>query len=131
MAGLVATSILVLSCDAVAAALFPKKRWARSLKVSEAVDGSFGGTDHVSVAWGRVTRAVGISTKFISFLVLLEDSLLWSIEVYSKIIAVQLDDVNRALISGDILTVIVRQESFGDVLDRLHTGNSGELIFFD
>ena len=50
MAGIVATSIVVLLRDAAAAALLPKRRWARSPKVSEAVDGSFGGTDNVSVA---------------------------------------------------------------------------------
>ena len=46
-------------------------------------------------------------------------------------VAVKLDDVNRALVSGDVLTVIVRQESFGDVVDRLHKGNNGELLFFN
>ena len=46
-------------------------------------------------------------------------------------IAVQLDDGNRALVGGDVLTVIVRQEYFGDVVDRLHKGNNGELLFFN
>ena len=48
---------------------------------------------------------------FISFLVILGESLLRSVEVYSDMIAVQLDDVNRSLVGGDVLTVIVRQES--------------------
>ena len=43
---------------------------------------------------------------------------------------VQLDEVYRALVSSDVLTVIVGEESFGDVLDRLHEGNDGELLFF-
>ena len=54
---------------------------------------------------------------FISFLVLLEESLLQSVEVYSEMISVQIDDVNRALVGSDVLTVIVRQESFGEVVD--------------
>ena len=49
--------------------------------------------------------------KFVYFLVLLEESLLRSIEVYIDMIAVQLDDVYRTLVSVDILTVIVRQKS--------------------
>ena len=52
VAGLVATSIVVLSRESAAAALSSKRRWVRSPKVSEAAGGSFGGTDEVSVAWG-------------------------------------------------------------------------------
>ena len=61
VAGLVATSIVMLSFDAAAAALLSKRCLARSPKFSEAAGGALGGTDEVSVAWGRVTRAVGIS----------------------------------------------------------------------
>ena len=68
--------------------------------------------------------------EFIYFLVLLEESLIQSVEVYSEMIAVQLDDVNIALVSVDDWTVIVRQESFGYVVDRLHEGYNGELLFF-
>ena len=32
-------------------------------------------------------------------------------------VAVQLDEVYRALFSGDVLTVIVGRESFGDIVD--------------
>ena len=56
---LVATPIVVLSRNAAAAAFLSKSRQFRSLKVSEAAGGALGGTDEVSVAWGRVTRAVG------------------------------------------------------------------------
>ena len=69
--------------------------------------------------------------EFVSLLVLLEESLLQSVEVYRDMITVQLDDVYRTLMSGDILTVIVRQESFGDVVDQLHEGYNGEIIFSD
>ena len=60
-AGLVATSVVVLSCESVADAILSKRRRARSPKVSEAAGKEFGGTDEVSVAWGQVTHAVGIS----------------------------------------------------------------------
>ena len=51
------------------------------------------------------------------FLVLLIESLLRSVEVYSDMITVQLDDVYQALVCVDILTIIIRQESLGDVVD--------------
>ena len=44
-------------------------------------------------------------------------------------IFVQINEVYRALVGGDVLTVIVRQESFRDVVVRLHKGNNGELFF--
>ena len=46
-------------------------------------------------------------------------------------IAVQLDDVNCTLVSGDILTIIVCQEFLGDVVDQIHEGNIGELLFLN
>ena len=46
-------------------------------------------------------------------------------------ITVQLDDIYQTLVSVDILTIIVRQESLGDVVDRLHEGYNGGLIFID
>ena len=61
VAGLAATAIVVLLFDAATSALSSKRRRVRSPKVSEAEGGAIGGTDEVSVAWGRVTRAVGIS----------------------------------------------------------------------
>ena len=67
--------------------------------------------------------------EFISFLILLEESLLQSVEVYSDMIALQLDDVYRTLVSVDTLTIIVCQESFRDVLDRLQKGYNGKLLF--
>ena len=67
---------------------------------------------------------------FISFLVILGESLLQSVEVYSDMIAVQLDDVNRSLVRGDVLTFIVRQESFGDFMDQFHKGYNSKLLFF-
>ena len=54
MAGLVETSIAVLSRDAVAAALLSRMRRVLSPKVSEAAGGAIGGTDKVYVSWGRV-----------------------------------------------------------------------------
>ena len=60
MAGLVATSIVVLSLNATAAALLFKRRRVLSPNVFEGEGLSMGGTDEVSVAWGRVTRAVVI-----------------------------------------------------------------------
>ena len=48
-AGLLETSIVVLSRESAAAALLSKIRLARSPKVSEAAGGAFGGTDEVSV----------------------------------------------------------------------------------
>ena len=68
--------------------------------------------------------------EFVSFMVLLEKSLLRSVEVYRDMISVQLDDVYQTLVSVDILTVILRQESFRDVMDQLHEGYNGELFFF-
>ena len=50
-------------------------------------------------------------------MVFIEESILTSIEVYIKMVAVQIDDVNRSLVSGDILTIIISQESLGDVVD--------------
>ena len=44
---------------------------------------------------------------------------------------VQLDEVYRALVGSDVMTVIVGEESFGDSLDGLHKGNDGELLFSD
>ena len=55
--------------------------------------------------------------ELIYSLVLLEESLLRSVEVYSKMIPVQLNEVYQTLVSGDVLTAIVRQESFRDVVD--------------
>ena len=69
--------------------------------------------------------------EFISFLVLLEESLLQSVEVYIEMIAVQLDDFYQTLVIVDILKVIVHQEYLGDVLDRLHKGYNGELLFLN
>ena len=37
--------------------------------------------------------------------------------MYSEMVAVQLDEVHRALMSSVVLTVIIGQESFGDVVD--------------
>ena len=43
-------------------------------------------------------------------------------------IAVQLDDVYRTLVSVDILKIIIHQESFVDVVDRLHEGYNAMVI---
>ena len=69
--------------------------------------------------------------EIIPFLVFLEKSLLRSVKVYSDMIAVQLDDVYQTLVSVDILTIIVRQESLKDVMDQLHEGYNGGLMFLD
>ena len=37
--------------------------------------------------------------------------------MYSKMIDVQLDEVHRALMGSDVLTVIIGEDSFGDVVD--------------
>ena len=50
--------------------------------------------------------------------------------MYRIVIDVQLNDVNLTLVSVDILTIIVRQKSFVDVVDLLQEGYNGELIFF-
>ena len=44
-------------------------------------------------------------------------------------IAVQIDEVFKAPMISDVVTVIVRQESFGYVMNRLHKRKYGELIF--
>ena len=46
-------------------------------------------------------------------------------------IAVQLDDVYQTLVIVDILMIIVGKESLGNVVDRLHEGYKGELLFLD
>ena len=67
MAGLVETSIVVLLHNSAAVALLLKMRRVRSPKFSEAAGGALGGTDEVSLAWGQVTRAVGISLSLYPF----------------------------------------------------------------
>ena len=64
-------------------------------------------------------------------MVLLMESLLRSVEVYSDMIAVQLNDVYQTLVSVDTLTIIVRQESLGDFVDQLHKRYNGEIIFLN
>ena len=44
-------------------------------------------------------------------------------------ITVQLDDVYQILVGSDVLTVIIRQESLRDVVDRTNKGYNGELLF--
>ena len=44
---------------------------------------------------------------------------------------VQLDKVYRALVGSDVLKVVIGEESFGDVVDLLHEGNNGKLLFSD
>ena len=61
-AGSAATSIGVWRSNAAAAALSSKRCRACCPKVSEALCGAIRGIDKGSVAWGRVTRAVGISS---------------------------------------------------------------------
>ena len=51
--------------------------------------------------------------------------------MFSHMITVQLDDVYRTLMSIDILMIIVGQESLGDVVDKLHEGYNGKLLFLD
>ena len=46
-------------------------------------------------------------------------------------IVVQLNDVCQTLMSVDMLTIIVRQKSLGDVLDQLREGYNVELLFLD
>ena len=50
--------------------------------------------------------------------------------MYSNMIHVQLNEVYQTLVSVDILTIIVRQESFGDVVDRIHEGYNVKLLFY-
>ena len=54
--------------------------------------------------------------EFVFFLILLEESLLRSVEVYSDMIAVQFDDVDQTLMSVDVFSIIVGQQSIGDVM---------------
>ena len=44
-------------------------------------------------------------------------------------IALQLYDVYQTLVSFDVFLIIVGQEYLGDVVDRLHEGYNGELLF--
>ena len=55
--------------------------------------------------------------EFVFFLILPEESLHRSVEMYSNVISVQLDDVDRTLMSVDVFSVIVGQESLRDVVD--------------
>ena len=48
----------------------------------------------MAVAWGAGDARGRHFFEFIFFLILLEESLLQSVEVYSNMIALQLDDVN-------------------------------------
>ena len=84
----------------------------------------------MSVDWGRVTHALGILSSSY-FPLLLEESLLRIVEVYSDMLAVQLDDVYQTLLSVDIFTIIVHQELLGDVVDQLHEGYNGKILFLD
>ena len=61
--------------------------------------------------------------EFVSFLLLLEESLLRSVEVYSNMITVQLDDVYRTLVSADILTIIVSAEIFTIIVGQEYLGD--------
>ena len=61
VAGLVARAIVVLSGNTAAAALLLKRRRVHSPYFSKSAGGAIEGTDGVSVSWGRVTRAGGIS----------------------------------------------------------------------
>ena len=45
--------------------------------------------------------------------------------MYSDMIAVQLDNVNRTLVRVDILSIIIGRESLGDVVDQLYEGYNG------
>ena len=117
MAGLEAKAMAVLSFDGVEDALLLKRHLARSPKVPMGEGGSLGGTAEVAVAWGAGDARGRHIFEFVFFLVLLEESLLQIVEVYSDMIAVQIDDVYRTLVSVDIFTVIVRQKSLGDVVD--------------
>ena len=51
--------------------------------------------------------------------------------MYSDMIAVQLDDANQTLMSVDIFSIIVGQESLIDLVDRLHEGYICGLLFID
>ena len=64
-------------------------------------------------------------------MVLLMESLLRSVEVYSDMIAVQLNDVYQRLVNLDILKVVVHQELLGDVGYQLHEGYNGDILFLD
>ena len=55
--------------------------------------------------------------EFVFFLILLEESLLRSFEMYSNVIAVKFDDVDRKLMSVNVFYIIVGKESLGDVVD--------------
>ena len=76
MAGIVAITIVVLSCNAVADALLSKKRRVRYPKFSEVAGEAIGGTDEVSVALGAGDARGRHLFEFVSFLVLLGESLL-------------------------------------------------------
>ena len=63
VAGLAAMVMAVLSFDAATSSLSLKCRLARFPKVYMGSGWAWGGTAEVDVAWGQVTRAVGISSS--------------------------------------------------------------------
>ena len=60
---------------------------------------------------GESNAGPGHFLKLVLFLVLLEEYLLWSIDMHGKMIAVQLDDVNRAQMGVDLFSIIVCQNT--------------------
>ena len=68
--------------------------------------------------------------KLVFFLVLFKEYLLWSVDMYSKMIAVQFDDVDQALVSVDVFSIIVRQKCFLNVVYQFLEVCDGELLFF-
>ena len=61
--------------------------------------------------------AVGISSSSYFFLILLEESLLLSVEMYSNMIAVRFKYIYQTLIGVDVFSIIVCQESLVNVVD--------------
>ena len=55
--------------------------------------------------------------NLIPFLVFFKEVLFRSGYVYSEMVAVQLDEVYRALVGSDVLKFVIGEESFRDVVD--------------
>ena len=67
VSGIAATAMSVFSFDTTAAYLLSKRHQVLSPKVSGEASGAIGGIDEVYIAWGWVTRTVGISSSSYRF----------------------------------------------------------------
>ena len=78
---------------------------------------------------GGSNAGTGHLLKFVLFLALIEDYLLWSVEMHGKMIAVQFNDLDQTHMCIDVFSVILYQKYFWNVVDRFHEGYDGKLHF--